>query len=161
MLSRDVYAHAARTAAAHLQLGIERVELPTTALGEAHVHGTVQRVFRGPDDLRGASMSLNVSCVLPGAAPPPGGILWTPSAELRPGRVLEAYVSPVAKGYASASSLSCLLDSATDAPAMTIHEEAVAATEGPRGLSMRGLLLPASILVAITMLLFAFFRACS
>jgi hypothetical protein len=159
MISTDEFRRAARIAAAHLQLTIERIELPTTAFGEALVHGKVQRVFRGPDELRGATMALNVSCVLPGAAPPPSATLWMPVAELRSGRVLEAYVNPAAQGYAIVSCLSCLLDSVTDAPALTIHEEA--ATEAPQGLSLRGLLRPASIIVAFAVLLFVLLRACS
>ena len=158
MLTRDVYRRAARSAAAHLQLSIERVDLPTAALGEARVVGKVERVFHGSDELRGRTLSLNVSCIAAGAAAPPGGTLWTPAAELRLGRVLEAYVSPLSEGYEIARSLSCLLDSVTDTPVMTVHEETLTDAERPLGMSIHRLLWPLGIILALLVLLLAFFR---
>jgi hypothetical protein len=123
MIDPVAYRRAAREAANHLQLSLDRIDLPATALGEARVVGKVQRVFRGSSELRGLTIALDVSCIAPGGEPPPGGALWTPIAELRVGRVLEAYVDPAAEGYAIAMWQSRVFDGVTDVPVMTVHEE--------------------------------------
>ncbi len=118
------YARAAVDAQLHVQVEIERVELPPVTPGEAVVEGRVARVFRGDPALVSSRISFEVSCTRDGDMPTPSGILWTPAEDLEHARVIEAYLDQDDAGhYHVASWQSFLLDAVTDTPVAVVTEE--------------------------------------
>jgi hypothetical protein len=117
------YARAALDAEAHVQLEIDRVELPSSTPGEAVVHGKVARVFRGDTSLLGASISFEVSCLHEEDDAPPSGVLWTRVVDLKKARVMEAYLDHHEGAWHVALYNSQILDALTDAPQLVFTEE--------------------------------------
>jgi hypothetical protein len=120
MLPPEEYERAAANAVGHLQLEIMEVSL---APGEAVASGHVVRVFRGPAEMLGSAMSLRVPCTGPGDdddwAPGESGHIR--AAELRAGRVLEAYVDRTPAGLQIVLDLYAVIDSPTDTPSQMAY----------------------------------------
>ena len=119
MLPPDEYERAAREADYHVQLLIEDVAVGS---GEASLSGSVVKVFRGPPELRGRPMKLQVSCF--GSEEkddwPPDGVGRFGVDSLRAGRVLEALVNKTDSGTEIALGLCTLIDSATSTPQLQL-----------------------------------------
>ena len=120
MLPPEEYERAAREAAGHLQLEITAVSLEPP---EAVVAGRVVRVFRGPAAMIGSALRLRVPCG-DGDDFAPGEPAPIATAELRAGRVLEAYVDRAPNGFEIVLDLYAVIDTATDVPQTPIPDRA-------------------------------------
>jgi hypothetical protein len=120
MLPPDEYQRAAREADYHIQVVIENIGVSS---GEASLSGSVVNVFRGPPELRGKPMTLQVNCFGPGEEEddwPPDGVGRLPVDSLRRGRVLEALVNETESGMEIALGLCTVIDSTTSTPQLQI-----------------------------------------
>lgn len=113
MLPPEEYERAAREADYHVQVLISSIAVVDA---EATVSGGVVRVYRGPAELAGTSMTLRVQCAEPDDDWAPDGLGRIPAESLRVGRVIEAYVDATPAGCEVALGLCTLSDSATDSP---------------------------------------------
>ncbi|WP_205525605.1 hypothetical protein [Pyxidicoccus trucidator] len=124
-LPPDEYARAAVDAALHVQVEIERVELPPGKSGEAVVVGRVARVFRGAPELLSSRISFEVSCLREDDHDlPPGGTLWTRGEDLEQAKVLETYLDRDDQGrFHVPLWQSFIIDEVTDTPLFLVTEE--------------------------------------
>jgi|CXWL01.1.fsa_nt_gi hypothetical protein len=119
MLPPEDYENAARQAEYHIQLVIKDVIIKS---GEACLSGLVARVFRGPPELQGTCMKLQVSCFeLENEDEwPPDGIGRFQVESLKVGRVIEALVNNTSSGPEIALDLCTVIDTITAAPQLQI-----------------------------------------
>ncbi len=118
------YARAAVDAELHVQVEVERVELPPGTSGEAVVVGRVARVFRGASALLSSRISFEVSCCREGDDSPPSGTLWTPMEQLERARVIETYLNRAGQdGFHVPMWQSFIIDAVTDTPVVVVTEE--------------------------------------
>jgi hypothetical protein len=142
---------ARRNAAWLAQLAIDSVSVQGR---EAQVTGRVVRVFRGAQQLLGSTLTLTVPILKgdDGDRLKPGDLSPTPLGELRPGRVLEAYLDDSEQGPQIALDLSTVLDAATDEPRLA-ESLASAPAAYRRPIGPIAAVIAALLLVALGMLL--------
>lgn len=91
VMAPEVYEEGRRSAANHLQIGVDSVVPPSGGRGDCVVSGRVLTVFRG-DMKPGEAINFNVSCYLRGGVPA-GGTLWTDYDALKRAKYLEAFMT--------------------------------------------------------------------
>ncbi|WP_208722877.1 hypothetical protein [Corallococcus llansteffanensis] len=120
----DQYARAAVDAALHVQVEIERVELPPGTSGEAVVMGRVARVFRGPPEMLSSRISFEVSCLRENDDSPPSGTLWKRVEDLEQAKVIETYLDRDGQGgFHVPRWQSFIIHEVTDMPLFLVTEE--------------------------------------
>jgi hypothetical protein len=109
----EIDERARQDAAWLVQLAIESVSVSGR---DARVTGRVVRVFRGSMALLDSTLTLTVPIDRGDGSdlPRPGDLSRTPLEQLRPGRVLEAYLDDSEQGPRITLDLSVVLDAATD-----------------------------------------------
>ncbi|MFP2929376.1 hypothetical protein ACLESO_30100 [Pyxidicoccus sp. 3LG] len=130
------YARAAVDAALHVQVEIERVELPPGTSGEAVVVGRVARVFRGAPELLSSRISFEVSCLREDDDDaPPGGTRWTHVEDLKQAKVIETYLDRDDQGrFHVPLWQSFIINEVTDTPLFLVTEEEARRLEDEFGL---------------------------
>ena len=111
MLPPEAYERARREAELLIQLSIESVDIEDL---HAMVGGPVIGVFRGPRTAIGRRMRLRAPIAKSESKGRPSGVAYTPVEQLRPGRVLEAYVNEDASGPQLVLGMCTVLDGATE-----------------------------------------------
>lgn len=118
------YIRAAVNADLHVQVEVERIELPPGRSGEAMVVGRVARVFRGTPKLVSSRVSFGVSCCREVEDSPPGVPPWTRMEDLERARVLETYLDrDGAGGFFVPHWRYTIVNEVTDTPVMVVTEE--------------------------------------
>jgi hypothetical protein len=109
----EIEERARQDAAWLVQLAIDDVSVSGR---DAHVTGRVVRIFRGSKALLDSILTLTVPIDRgdDGDRPRPGDRSRTPLEQLRPGRVLEAYLDDSERGPQITLDLSVVLDAATE-----------------------------------------------
>jgi hypothetical protein len=133
------------------QLAIESVEV---AGREARVSGKVIRVFRGKPELLGTSQTLTLPIYRGDGSDSvkPGDLSPTPLEQLRPGRVLEAYLDDTEHGPQITLDLSTVLDAPTDEAQLPVFL-APAPPQPKRSITPILLVLAAMLIAALFVLL--------
>lgn len=114
----------ARNAELHVQLEVERIQLPPHTPGDAIVEGRIARVFRGDPAQLSTRVSFQVDCCREGDMLPPSGIRWTRVEDLERAKVIEVHLNSHTGGFTDAGPGVHLLQALTDTPRFAFtHEE--------------------------------------
>lgn len=149
MLPPEDYVRAAAAADAHVQVAVRLVELVP---GTARLTGAVVRVFRGPADLQGTLLTLNVASTGGDEAnAPPDGIGRMPVEKLQSAKVIEAYLENTASGFELTLDLYTLLEAATETPQLV----PVSSPDSTRRIPATAWVLAAVVVAAASALLLA------
>ncbi|WP_342380428.1 hypothetical protein NVS55_12510 [Myxococcus stipitatus] len=117
------YARSALNAELHVQVAVDRIELPPVTPGEAVVTGRITRVFRGTPSLLTTPVSFTLEVCQEGDDVDPGGTLWTDPARLKGASVIEVFLARHGEGFRNASYDTSLLTAPTDSPTIVYTEE--------------------------------------
>ncbi|MDC0710903.1 hypothetical protein POL68_20690 [Stigmatella sp. ncwal1] len=117
------YARAALDAELHVQVTVDRVELPPATPGEAVVTGHIARVFRGSPSLCSTPVSFSVPVCREDDVMAPCGTIWTLPEMLKQAPVMEVFLDSHEGGFRNASYDNHLLEALTDAPMRVYTEE--------------------------------------
>ncbi|MBU8897777.1 hypothetical protein KRR26_19355 [Corallococcus sp. M34] len=117
------YARAALDAELHVQVTVERVELPPTTPGDAVVTGRIARVFRGSPALCSTPVSFTVPVCREADDCPLDGTIWTLIEMLETARVMEVFLDAHGEGFRNASYDNHVLPAPTDTPMRVYTEE--------------------------------------
>lgn len=101
MMAPQYYRTAREEAPFHVQVAIEQVTPPETALGRCLLAGKVVETFKddGGRLPPGAPISFGVSCHRANAEVPVGATIWTPLAALQAAHFIEAYLVERGDGF--------------------------------------------------------------
>ncbi|QSQ17092.1 hypothetical protein [Myxococcus landrumensis] len=117
------YARSALNAELHVQVAVDRIELPPVTPGNAVVTGHITRVFRGSPSLHSTPVSFTVEVCREGDDVDPSGTLWTDPARLEQASVIEVFLNSYPDGFRNASYDTTLLAAPTDSPTIEYTEE--------------------------------------
>src|SRR5215217_173559 len=117
------YARAALAAELHVQVTVDRIELPLATPGEAVVTGHIARVFRGSLSLCSTPVSFTVPIRREDDVVTPSGIIWTRPEMLEEAPVMEVFLDSHEGGFRNASYDNYLLTALTETPMMVYTEE--------------------------------------
>lgn len=123
VLPPEAYEEARRNATWHVQVAIDKVDVPAKTPGTCEVHGKVVRIFRDKTGKlkKGATWTLGVSCRKPGDDIPDGPVKWKSVAAVKGAKVIEAFANPTKNEVPRiARWQSQLLKAATDKPVMKV-----------------------------------------
>ncbi|WP_338867846.1 hypothetical protein [Myxococcus stipitatus] len=123
MLPPHEYARAALSAELHVQVAVDRVELPLTTPGDAVVTGRIVQLFRGAPSLLSHPVSFTVDVCRDDDDVEPGGVFWTDPEKLERAAVVEVFLNSREGEFRNASYEVSLLDAPTDSPTMAYTEE--------------------------------------
>lgn len=118
MMAPEYYRSARQEAPYHVQVAIEKMTPPETALGRCTIAGKVIGTFKDEAGRLplGTALSFGVACYRADAEVPDGAAIWTPLEALMIARFIEVYLVEREDGFDVALWNTRIIDAPSDKP---------------------------------------------